>query len=339
MRFFLTSLLTVVFNLQLIAQGCCSGGAGSPIAGGAATGVLQENQMEISVNYQYNKSNKFFTESKDTVGSFDNFNSDYLFLRADYGLSKRLTMSIASGYFLNKSQVMDPELDALTISSKGFSDLILFPRYDIYNKTKNGIRTEITLGLGLKIPLGSHTDSTETVPDVWDVSPPITQLSTGSQDLMFYSFFFKDYQKQKLRIFVNSLYIRKGYNSLGLRFGDYSSIGIFASKSIYRKWGIIGQIKGEMIQEMELGKVFDDVEDWIVDEWRVKQNYTGSKKLFFIPQISYSQNGITVFATSEIPLYQHLNGTQVGSQHQFTIGINYRFLTKECESEILPLPK
>jgi hypothetical protein len=339
MRFFLTSLLTVVFNLQLIAQGCCSGGAGSPIAGGAATGVLQENQMEISVNYQYNKSNKFFTESKDTVGSFDNFNSDYLFLRADYGLSKRLTMSIASGYFLNKSQVMDPELDTLTISSKGFSDLILFPRYDIYNKTKNGIRTEITLGLGLKIPLGSHTDSTETVPDVWDVSPPITQLSTGSQDLMFYSFFFKDYQKQKLRIFVNSLYIRKGYNSLGLRFGDYSSIGIFASKSIYRKWGIIGQIKGEMIQEMELGKVFDDVEDWIVDEWRVKQNYTGSKKLFFIPQISYSQNGITVFATSEIPLYQHLNGTQVGSQHQFTIGINYRFLTKECESEILPLPK
>ena len=89
MRFFLTSLLTVVFNLQLIAQGCCSGGAGSPIAGGAATGVLQENQMEISVNYQYNKSNKFFTESKDTVGSFDNFNSDYLFLRADYGLSKK----------------------------------------------------------------------------------------------------------------------------------------------------------------------------------------------------------------------------------------------------------
>ena len=39
----------------IFAQGCCSGGAGSPIAGGATTGVLQENQMEISVNYQYNK--------------------------------------------------------------------------------------------------------------------------------------------------------------------------------------------------------------------------------------------------------------------------------------------
>ncbi|MBT3418565.1 MAG: hypothetical protein HN427_07310, partial [Flavobacteriales bacterium] len=61
----------------------------------------------------------------------------------------------------------------------------------------------------------------------------------------------------------------------------------------------------------------------------------GSKKLFLVPQISYSQNGITVFATSEIPLYQYLNGTQVGSHHQFTVGVNYRFLTKKSED---PLP-
>ena len=93
-------VIVLSFLSQFIfAQGCCSGGSGSPIAGGAATGVLQENQMELSINYQYNKSNQFFSENRDTVGSFNNFNSDYLFLRADYGLSKKLTMSIASGYF------------------------------------------------------------------------------------------------------------------------------------------------------------------------------------------------------------------------------------------------
>ena len=332
MRLFLITIISLLLNSNIFAQGCCSGGAGSPIAGGAATGVLQENQLEISLNHQYNKSNKFFVENRDTTGYFDNFNSNYLFLRADYGLSKKLTMSIATGYFLNKSQVNDPQLDALTISSKGISDLILFPRYDMYNKTKNGIRTEITLGIGLKIPLGSHIDSAETIPDVWDVSPPITQLTTGSQDLMFYTFFFRAYQKQKLRIFVNSLYIKKGYNSLGVKFGDYSSIGLFASKTIYSNWGLVGQLKGEWIKEIDLGKVLED--DWDFFLWEDKQKNTGSKKLFFIPQISYSQNGITVFATSEIPLYQYLNGTQVGSQNQFTIGVNYRFLTKECEDPI-----
>jgi hypothetical protein len=62
MRLFLITIISLLFNSNIFAQGCCSGGAGSPIAGGAATGVLQENQMEISLNYQFNQSNKFFNE-------------------------------------------------------------------------------------------------------------------------------------------------------------------------------------------------------------------------------------------------------------------------------------
>jgi len=38
-----------------------------------------------------------------------------------------------------------------------------------------------------------------------------------------------------------------------------------------------------------------------------------------------------------VVLYQHLNGTQVGSQNQFTVGVNYRFLTKECEDPLTPI--
>ena len=105
MRFILFISCTLIFNISVFSQGCCSGGAGSPIAGGAATGVLQENQMEISINYQYNSSNKFFAENRDTTLLFNNLSSDYLFFRVDYGLSKKLTLSIASGYFLDKSKI------------------------------------------------------------------------------------------------------------------------------------------------------------------------------------------------------------------------------------------
>ena len=60
------------------------------------------------------------------------------------------------------------------------------------------------------------------------------------------------------------------------------------------------------------------------------------KKYLFVPQLSYSQNGLTVFATSEIPLVPDiLNGTSIWLlNQQFTIGINYRFLTKECEEPL-----
>ena len=85
MRLFLFTITSLLINSNILAQGCCSGGAGSPIAGGAATGVLQENQMEISLNYQFNQSNKFFNNRrvlpKDTFGTFDNLSSNYVFLR------------------------------------------------------------------------------------------------------------------------------------------------------------------------------------------------------------------------------------------------------------------
>ena len=333
MRLFIISLFTIILNTTVFSQGCCSGGAGSPIAGGAATGVLQENQMEISINYQNNSSNKFFAENRDTTSLFNNLNSDYLFFRVDYGLSKKLTLSVASGYFLDKSKIGKDNSD--TISSTGVGDLIIFPRYSIYNKTANFKRTAVVIGLGLKIPLGSHNDTTNLGSygiDNYQMNPPMLQVTNGSQDLMFNSFFFREYQKSKLRLFISSLYVKKGYNSLGVKYGDYTSVGFFASKTFFYRWGVTAQLKAEKIDQI---KVANNIKEWDLLEYSITPESTGSKKWFFIPQLSYSKKGITVFVTSEIPLYQYLNGTQIGSQNQFTVGVNYRFLTKKCEDPTL----
>ena len=326
---FLAIFFLLFFSTNYTAQGCCSGGAGSPIAGGAATGVLQKNQMQISGNYQYIRSEKFYTENRDTNALFDNLNSGYLFYRMDYGISKKLTMSLATGYFTNKTLI---ELDNKdTISSKGIGDLILFPRYDIYNKTKNNIRTEITLGLGLKIPLGSHNDSTligsyPQIGDIYAISPPTVQPTNGSNDLMFYSFFFRDFSINKIRLFSNALYIKRGYNSLGEKFGDYASLGLFLGKTFIRKWGVTTQIKGEWIGKIRAKDGIDLVADYNIDIAS-----TGSKKIFFIPQISYINKSFVFFATCEVPIYQFVNGTQIGSQLQITTGFNYRFMVKSSE--------
>ena len=341
MRLLIISLFTFILNTSVFSQGCCSGGAGSPIAGGAATGVLQENQMEVSVNYQFNQSNKFFNEHKEATPLFSDLTSDYLFFRVDYGLSKKLTLSIANGYFLNK--LLTDTSKHYNYSSSGLGDIIIFPRYSIYNKTANFKRTEIALGLGAKIPLGIHNDSSLTdlanswapgypAKDALELNPPTVQTTSGSNDLMFYLFFFREYQKRKLRIFMTTLHVNKGYNPSGIKFGDYTSVGLFASKTFFYRWGVTTQLKAEKIDQIE---VANNIEEWHLLDYQIDPESTGSKKWFFIPQLSYSQKGLTVFATSEIPLYQYLNGTQVGSQFQFTVGVNYRFLTKECED---PLP-
>ena len=326
MRIALMSFLILVANISIYAQGCCSGGAGSPIAGGAASGVLQEYQMEISVNHQFNSSNKFYTGSKSTEPLFKNLTSNYMFFRTDYGVSKKLTLSLATGYYLNKSKEADYVINNRT--SSGFSDLIIFPRYSVYNKNNNFKRTEIALGLGIKMPIGTHIDSTLTGPNEWDfykTNPPLVQTTNGSNDFMFYSFIFREYQKRKLRLFISALHVKKNFNSLGLKFGDYSSLGVFFSKTFFRKWGVTTQLKLEHIGKIQSAKEINP--ESLYDIVPIS---TGSNKAFFTPQISYSQNGLTFFVTSEIPIYQYLHGTQIGSQSQFTAGVNYRFLTKEC---------
>src|SRR5438445_8056271 len=96
-------LITSIFfiSTEIHSQGCCSGGSGSPIAGGASAGVLLDRQMEIAANYQYIQTNKFYAGDRDTSKLFDNFHSNYLYFKVGYGITKDLTMSIETGYFIN----------------------------------------------------------------------------------------------------------------------------------------------------------------------------------------------------------------------------------------------
>ncbi|MBK7407553.1 MAG: hypothetical protein IPJ40_05380 [Saprospirales bacterium] len=248
MRLFILTLLLLCGVANTYAQGCCSGGSGSPIVGGAATGVLEDHQVELAVNYQYFQSNKFFAADRDTLALFDNLRNNYLYFRADYGISKRFTLSVATGYFLDKTLV---ELEhTKTISSSGLGDLILFPRYNLINKETPKGRTEFTLGLGYKIPLGAHASKYLVYSDpisgtnYYTTSPPTVQCTNGSQDLLLYAFFYKDFPLKKLRFFASGLYTRKGWNSLGEKFGDYGSLSLYAGKTIFRKLGLTAQLKG-----------------------------------------------------------------------------------------------
>ena len=323
-------LLIYLFNIHsYFSQGCCSGGSTNPIAGGAATGVLQQYQFEISSNFQYLYSDKFYANSSDTLGAFDYFSSNYLFLRCDYGVTDKFTFSLASGYFFDKTKFDNIPLQNTltdTISVNGFSDVILLPRYGVFNKTNGNKKTELTLGLGMKLPLGSHNDSSliysGQIGDVYAINPFIAQTTNGSIDVMFYAFLFRSFYKQKLNVFTNLLHVKTGYNSLGQKFGNYTSLGFFASKKISNTIGMTIQIRTELINQMKSAKNVD------LTIYNIDQSSTGSFKTFFVPQFTYSKRNLVFFVTSEIPIYQYVNGIQIGSKLQLTLGLNYRFNLK-----------
>lgn len=323
------SLSAVTFTFS---QGCCSGGSASPIAGGTSQGVLDEKQLEIAPNFQYTSSNRFLSGDRDTVPMINKLSSDYLYLRVAYGLSPKLTLSIESGYYFKKEQIELNSTD--TIKTSGIADLIIFPRFEVYKKCTERKKTEFVVGLGYKLPLGSHDDSTvfytdESGKNYYSYAPPTVQLTSGSNDFIFYSFLFNSYLKKNFRVFANAIYVHKSWNSLGQKFGDYSSVSVFFGKTFFNRLGVTVQLKGEHVGRMKSDKLVD-----MVAFYNIYPESTGSRKLFIAPQLSYSYKSLTLYALSEIPVYQFVNGSQIGSQFQFTAGLSYKFdLSKKGKAE------
>jgi hypothetical protein len=323
MRFLITVIAVILISQGVYGQGCCSGGTGSPIAGGASQGVLQEQQIELAMNYQYFRTNRFLTGDDDTSALFDHFTGTYSYYRLAYGLTKNLTMSVESGYYFIKTQISLNGTD--TIISSGIGDLILFPRYDLLNKSTETTRTEITVGLGLKIPIGKYNDSTvvfinpETQKKYYTSSPPTIQPTNGSNDFIFYGFIYRGYPQKNFRLFANLLYIKKGWNPLGQKFGDYCTVGIFAGTTVFNKIGLTLQLKGELLGRMKQDQNID-----MLALYNIDINSTGGKKLIFVPQVSYSYKSLTFYALADIPLYQYVNRVQIATQYLFTAGLSYR---------------
>jgi hypothetical protein len=325
-------LFFLLFTLRSYSQACCSGGSGSPIAGGASQGVLQERQMELSANYQYFGSGKFKSGDKDTAHLINYLYSNYIYGRLAYGVTKDLTLSVESGYYINKTEISLGRKD--TITSKGIGDLILFPRYDIINRNTENTRTEWTIGLGYKIPLGTYNDSfvvyqnPKNLQKYYTTSPPTVQATTGSQDFIFYNFLFRGWPHKQFRVFSNMLYIKKGWNPLGQKFGDYASVGLFVSKTFWERLGLTLQFRGEWVDKMKYDKNLD-----MLALYNIDVNATGSKKIFVIPQVNFTYKDLTFYALYEYPLYQYVNRVQVVSQNQVTAGLAYRFFVKKKQSE------
>ena len=333
LKFSLVLLLICFFDSDAFSQ-CCAGGSGSPIAGGTSQGVLQEKQVEISTNFQFISTNKFYKKSSvapDSVRTFDGFKSTYEYFRVAYGITKNLTFSVESGYYYQKKEIGLNNDKATTYNAKGFGDLILFPRYDIINWTEEKHRTEVTIGLGFKIPLGSYNDSTGNVEPFsgntyYVTNPTSVQLSSGAHDIIFYTFLYRGFTEKNFRVFANALYIKKGYNPNGEKLGDFASAGIFAGKTFLKNIGVTLQARYEWMDRMKVNEsiyLFGKPSNYFPEA-------TGYKKVFISPQLSFTKGKFTIYGSYDIPVYQYLNTsehyTQMGSQHQATIGITYRFL-------------
>jgi hypothetical protein len=326
MKLLLLLLSGLLLFAKLTFAQCCAGGSGSPIAGGTSQGVLSHNQFELNTNFQYINTNKFYTkDSPESYKYFDRFHSSYQYFRFAYGVSDKLTLSLETGNFFLKEEIGLNGDKSKTYNSSGFGDLIIFPRFEVFSLKLKKIRVESTIGLGYKIPIGSYNDSTGNVEPFsgqmfYVPNPQAVQLTTGAQDIIFYNFNSINFLQSKFRVFTSSIYIKKGWNPLGEKLGDFASVGLFAGKTFFSKLGAVVQIRGEWMDQITLN---ENILLYAYPNFDVEA--TGYKKVFVSPQVSYSIGKFTAYGMIDLPIYQYVTKTQVGTQLQATVGLSFRF--------------
>ncbi len=322
--FLVFTILSVSASQISFAQGCCAGGGGSPIAGGASQGVLQKDQLDININFQRTFSDKFLGVDPAIPRLLQSYNTNYLFPRISYGVTKDLTVAIAGGYYFNKTQYGADYID--TIKSSGIGDLIIFPRYDIWHKQTEKNVWEATIGLGLKIPIGKYNDSLilfqSQTTTLYQQKPPGVQPTTGSNDFIFYGFLLHGFPKLKFKTCSSVQFILKGWNPKGEKFGNYADWSLYIAKPFAKNFSatISGKYEyiGKLHRNSDLPTANYDV------------NSFGSNKIFFVPQVSFTCfHSLTFYGLYEFPVYQKVNGGQVASDVNFTLGMAYRFFVHQ----------
>lgn len=318
---------------DLAISQCCSGGSGCTIAGNVSEGVLQHRQMELSSSFQFIHTDLFYKKDKQAAFSertFDSFSSSYQYFKIGYGITPDFTISFETGYYLGKKETGLDANSLTTYSSKGFGDILIFPKYNVFNRQIENHQDGMTLGLGYKLPLGAYNDSTGNVEPFsgqifYVTNPTSVQLSSGAQDVVFYTLLSRRYLREQLSFFVIAYYVLKGYNPNGEKLGNYASIGLFVSKNLLEKIGLGVQVRYEQVQRMKINEsvfLFGRPSSYYPEA-------TGYKKVFITPQITLTTGQFSVFASSDFPVYQYLNTspyyTQAASDFQATFGVSYSF--------------
>lgn len=327
-RFLILAVLLLLDSRSLAHAQCCAGGNANPIAGGASQSVLQEGQWEAGMSLQGVRTHTFLSGSEPARSFMDEFTSLYLYSRVAYGLSDRLTLSAECGSWPYKNQIGFNKSD--TDHASGIGDVILLPRACVYRSGVGETHTEITLGMGVKIPVGSHDDSVGRVEPfsgtTYYLRKPLSiQLSSGAQDLIFSAFFFRGNTVSNVSFFANAVYIRKGWNSSGEKLGDFFSTSLFGAAPLFASCTGMLQLRGEWVGMMQINPVvIANKNPGYEPKW------TGSQKLFLSPQVNYMlMPSLAVFALADIPVYQYVNGTQVASAFQAALGFNWRWQAED----------
>ena len=308
-----TVLSFFIFPNELKAQ--CFASPGNPIAGSANVGILQPRITRAVVFYRYSFANQYFEGNNaidyDKPARVSSANYNYVGFNVGRGITRRFTLELEAGYFINKTQ----NYTYLDFSDRGFglSNAVISGKYNIYKDVVR--KTEISVSGGIKMPFTTKPQEVDGVRLGID-----TQPSTGHFGSILQAIFVKELEGPSMRFILLGRWEKNfNENKLNYLFGDAITTSLFVSKHLANRHTeltkditVILQLRHEYrFRNLSGGK---------------EMLGSGSNILFIAPQINYNHNMVWNFSLIyDFPIYRYYNETQLGTSYAISFSITRDF--------------
>lgn len=310
-------LLVIAFQglgiVSVSGQACCSGG--SPVSGLMGITSAESRSFQLMATYDQHFMNRLYNEDELLEIDDRRRRIHSLVLEGSYGLTKRLSIS-GMATFIRQSRTINTFNNANHTTLNGVGDAFLLFKYQLLN-TKKRHPTQVTVGAGPKLPLGKN----DVRQDNGVLLSPDLQPGTGSWDILTWGYAARqNFLKSGINV---SAYINyrittpttRADSELPYQYGNELQVNLGASKTI----GL-----GKAIFDPSLYVVYRNLAADQVDE-EILTN-TGGQWLYLKPGITWQINiNTSLTLATDIPVYQRLNGTQLGSTYKGQLALNYSF--------------
>ncbi len=302
---YLIVLLSILCTYELHSQcACCSGaavGGVTPVGGTVNIGVLREGFFRVTALYKYSSGDTYYR--KDHVaekGWIDNYHIHYSGLLLGYGINNKLTAEIEIGGFPQKYQ----DFNYFSHSSKGFSHLIVYGKYNIFHSIKHEI--EITAGIGGRMPLILKERN---LPEE-EYLPQHVLPSTGAFGAVLQAFLHKGFKNLGLRFFLIHRTDINAENNLGYQYGTVYNTSFYTVKNILKELSTILEIRHELrMKDKYQGELHED---------------SGGFNFIISPQLNYVFGKFNISAFYEYPFYKYYNGHQLSNNSSFGVNLTWQ---------------
>jgi len=312
-------LVTILFISSVNGQTCCSGGI--PLSNNLGLENQGKGFFQIGINYDFNNLN---TLNSGTTSLNDNSRkriTHSVLLNTGYSITNRLSVE-ALLTWVNQRRVIDQFGNIDLQQTQGIGDAVVLTKYE-FSKIL-GASSNVSLGIGVKIPIGSFEEVDERgITYIADLQP-----GSGAWDLILYTALSKNFGFRPSTTFSGRIIYRStgentGYlNGLqGYEYGNENQTFFGISDEFLVFKTLINP--GLIIKYRKAEK--DRIKGFELDN-------TGGKWISIIPNLSVQLSREIAFSSKiELPIRSDVNGTQLTPTFRITGGLLINLNLKKNE--------